>query len=323
MCTRILWSDNGVATVVARTMDWPDSTYPIITVLPRGMKREGNKVGPIDIVGENPCMWVSKFGSIVTTIYGVGTADGFNEKGLGVHLLFLQDTSFGERDVTKPGLQAALWPQYVLDNAADVKEALEILEGVQIIIAESHGHYATVHLSMEDVSGDSAIIEYQNGKRKIFHGRDFKVQTNEPPYQEQLDLLAEKDFSNPSDTTPLDGNINPIARFQRSVYFLNLLPEPKNLRETVAGVLSIARNVSIPFGAPYESFGTYNTEYRTVCDLTNKRYYFELSTCPNVIWTDLLEFDLAKGGQVKILDPDNIDISGNATDKFINADPPF
>lgn len=41
MCTRVLWSDNGVATVVARTMDWPDSTFPIITVLPRGMKSEG------------------------------------------------------------------------------------------------------------------------------------------------------------------------------------------------------------------------------------------------------------------------------------------
>jgi choloylglycine hydrolase len=304
-------------------MDWPDSTFPIITVFPRGMKREGHKVGSVDIVGENPCMWVSKYGNMVTTIYGVGTADGFNEKGLGVHLLFLKYTSFGDRDVSKPGLQAALWPQYVLDNAGNVKEALDILEDVQIIMAESHGHHATVHLSIEDVNGDSAIIEYQNGERKIFHGPDFRVQTNEPSYQEQLDLLRQNDYSNPNDTTPLDGNVNPIARFQRAVYFLNLLPKPKNIREAVAGVLSVARNVSIPFGAPYESFGTYKTEYRTVCDLTNKRYYFELSTCPNVIWADLMDFDLAKGAQVRMLNPDNIDISGNVNVYFEITKPPF
>ena len=47
--------------------------------------------------------------------------------------------------------------------------------------------------------------------------------------------------------------------------------------------MAIARNASVPFGAPYSEFGVYDTEYRTVCDLTNRCYYFELSTAPNVI----------------------------------------
>ena len=72
-----------------------------------------------------------------------------------------------------------------------------------------------------------------------------------------------------------------------------MLPEPKNEREAVAGVFAIARNVSVPFGAPYKGFGIYNTEYRTVTDLTNKRYFFELTTSPNVIWADLAKFKLA------------------------------
>ena len=68
-----------------------------------------------------------------------------------------------------------------------------------------------------------------------------------------------------------------------------MLPAPKDEREAVAGVFAIARNVSVPFGAPDKPFGIYNTEYRTVMNLTDKRYYFELTTAPNVIWADLLQ----------------------------------
>jgi penicillin V acylase-like amidase (Ntn superfamily) len=96
--------------------------------------------------------------------------------------------------------------------------------------------------------------------------------TNDPPYDQQLALLKQYNFSKPSSDTPLPGNVKPTDRFVRASYFLSMLPEPRNEREGVAGVLAIARNVSVPFGAPYRGFGIYNTEYRTVIDLTNKIY---------------------------------------------------
>jgi Linear amide C-N hydrolases, choloylglycine hydrolase family len=40
-CTRVLWNDNKLAVVAGRTMDWPESTEPIITVLPRRMRCDG------------------------------------------------------------------------------------------------------------------------------------------------------------------------------------------------------------------------------------------------------------------------------------------
>lgn len=95
--------------------------------------------------------------------------------------------------------------------------------------------------------------------------------TNDPPYDQQLALLKTLDFSKPSSDMPLPGNVNPRDRFQRADYYMAMLPEPKDEREAVAGVLAIARNVSVPFGAPYKSFGIYNTEYRTVMNLTDKR----------------------------------------------------
>lgn len=76
----------------------------------------------------------------------------------------------------------------------------------------------------------------------------------------------------------------------------------------------------MPFGAPNYAPGTvYNTEYRTAIDLTNRRYFFELTTAPNVIWASLDRFNLAAGAPVMVLDPDNINLSGDITSKFRKA----
>jgi choloylglycine hydrolase len=318
-CTRLLWNDNKLAVLAGRSMDWPESTEPLLTVLPRGMKRDGGRAGAEVVVKENPARWTSKYGSLVTSVYGIGTADGFNERGLGVHLLYLSATDFGPRDSAKPGLQAGLWPQYLLDNAATVAEALALLERVQVVMVKANGHNATVHLAIEDAGGDSAVIEYVNGKQVVHHGRDFRVMTNDPPYDQQLALLKQHDFSKPSSDTPLPGNVKATDRFVRTAYYAAMLPEPNNEREAVASVLAVMRNVSVPFGAPYKGFGIYNTEYRTAMNLTDKRYYFELTTSPNVIWVDLSRFNLAPGQPVMVLDPDNIDLSGDVTAKFLKA----
>ncbi len=98
-----------------------------------------------------------------------------------------------------------------------------------------------------------------------------------------------------------------------------MLPEPKNEREAVASVLAVMRNVSVPFGAPYKGFGIYNTEYRTAMNLTDKHYYFELTTSPNVIWVDLSRFNLAPGQPVMVLNPDDIALSGDVTARFLKA----
>lgn len=323
MCTRILWNNNDLGVFSGRTMDWPESTQPRIVVLPRGMKRNGGLVGNEVVVPEIPAIWTSKYGSMVVTVYGIGTADGLNEKGLATHMLYLNATDFGSRNVKKPGIHAGLWAQAILDNAATVKEALAFLKTVQIVMAEAHGHKATVHMAIEDAGGDSAIIEYVKGKMVVHHGSRHRIMTNDPTYDEQLELLKQHDFSNPGSQMPLPGNVNPRDRFARAAYFMAMLPQPKSEREAVAGVLAIARNVSVPFGAPYKSFGIYNTEYRTAINLKAQRYFFELTTSPNVIWADLKTFDLKRGAPVLSLDPDTIKLSGDVSSKFKKAKAPF
>jgi choloylglycine hydrolase len=323
MCTRLLWNDNDLAVITGRTMDWPESTMPMLYVLPRGMARDGGRAAGEVVVPENPATWTSKYGSLVSTVYGVGTADGINEKGLGAHMLYLNACDFGTRKPKLAGLQATLWAQFVLDRAATVKEALALLRTVQVVKVTAHGHDANVHLAIEDAGGDSAIIEYIAGKPVVHHGRRHRIMTNDPAYDEQLELLARHDFSEPSSTTPLPGNVNPVDRFARAMYFMGMLPEPATEREAVAGILAIARNVSVPFGAPYKGFGIYNTEYRTAANLTKRRYFFELATSPNVVWADLKKFDLARGAAVRALDPDDIALAGDVTRKFKRVRAPF
>jgi choloylglycine hydrolase len=316
MCTRILWNDNDLAVLVGRTMDWPESTEPVLTVLPRGLTRRGGFIGPVQAVPENPVEWVARYGSVVVAVYGLGAADGMNEQGLAAHMLFFTDTDFGVRDPAIPGIQAGLWAQYLLDNAANVREALALLDGVQFVMVEERGRKSTVHLGIEDASGDSAVIQYIDGKPVVHHGREFTMLTNAPSYSEQLALLRAQDFSNPSSDMPLPGNVNSIDRFQRGSYYRALLPKPATKREAVAGILSVARNVSVPFGAPYKDFGIYNTEYRTVLDLTNRRYFFELTNSPSLIWLNLDSIDFAPGAPVMTLNPDDITLAGNVTDKL-------
>ena len=112
------------------------------------MKRDGGRVGPTQVVAENALCWTSDYGSLVTTVYGIGTADGINERGLAAHMLYFKTADFGTRDSSRPGLHAGLWAQYLLDNAATVEEAVGLLGAVQLVMVESHGHPATVHLAI-------------------------------------------------------------------------------------------------------------------------------------------------------------------------------
>lgn len=259
--------------------------------------------------------------------YDLGAVDGVNETGLAGHLLYLNSTDYGTRDAARPGLQAGLWLQYALDNAASVSEALALLAPVQIVMVEAHEHKASVHLALEDASGDSAIIEYIAGKAVIHHGRRYSVMTNDPPYDQQLALLkkmdAEHAFQKLSRDTSLPGNVNPVDRFQRAAFFSRFLPQPRDTRQAIAAMFSIMANVSVPFGAPYKDFGTYNTEYRSVIDLTNLVYYFQLTTVPSVSWTPLSRFDFRPGASALFLDPDSLDLAGDVSARYGPVVAPF
>ncbi len=316
-CSRILWNDNGRSVIVGRNMDWFEDIRSNLWVLPRGMQRSG-------LAQVNPLRWTSKYGSVVITAYDVGTADGINEKGLAGHLLFLPETSVGPRDESLPGLSMSLWVQYYLDQFATVAEAVAAFETqpyqLQMAVEPTSMKAATVHIALNDATGDSAVIECIDGVIKIYHDRSYVVMTNQPSFDKQLENLRQ--YRGFGGDQRLPGTHEPADRFVRGAYYVKNLPQPKSDREAIAAMMSVMRNVSAPFGvADPERPNVSTTIWRTVTDLTNGVLYYDSVFSPQVFWVDTrkLNFD-AEQPVRKLTLVDNFDHSGEVSQRFAPAE---
>jgi len=282
--------------------------------MPKGIERDGR-------VDENPVRWTSKYGSVISLVWDCATADGLNEAGLNVNLLYLAEATYGERDASRPGLSIALWVQYFLDTCATVAEAVEASTSIQIQpIRLNHQGVdvdAPLHLSLSDANGDSAVIEILDGKPHIHHGPQYTVMTNSPVYEEQLILL--KQYEGLGGSKPIPGTMEAEDRFARGAFYLTKLPEePESYQAAVAGVLSVIRNMATPLGANDPVRPNISaTIWRTIGDCTNKRYYFEFCDMPNVVWTDLDKLELNAGAPVKMFDlAGDFEAAGDVSAKF-------
>jgi len=289
-CTTVFWS-NPISKVTARTMDLFVSDDPLIKVEPRGMMRTGD-------AGKHSLKWRSKYGSVVVTAFHSNAAsDGMNEKGLAVHLLYLGSTQYGKNSGNKPEIANLLLGQYVLDNFSTVDAALNAIKKVHVVAIEEHGQKWPIHFMLQDNTGDSAVVEYVKGQLRIYHGPQYDVMTNEPPYNIQLaNLKRYKAFGG---DLPLPGNASPLSRFVRVASYLKTLPKPKNQAEAVAYILSDIRTAMVPFGATIESTGekiedNWPTRWVSVADLTNKVYYFSSTMMPSIIWIDLKKINFSQ-----------------------------
>ena len=72
--------------------------------------------------------------------------------------------------------------------------------------------------------------------------------TNSPVYSEQLKLNAF--WSTKDRTHELPGSIQSPDRFVRGSYYNEQLPPTSDPRQALAGVMSVMRNISVPWGTP-------------------------------------------------------------------------
>jgi choloylglycine hydrolase len=323
-CTRVLWNDNSVAVLASRSMDWWGSSQSRLHVMPRGLQKSGASFGKDKIVTENPARWTSKYGSVVVGNYDAAVSDGMNEKGLGAHGLWLWAQDYGVRDTSRQGIQVGMWVQYVLDNAATVNQAIALLPRIQPVQVLMDGHTIRLSLSIEDRSGDSAVIEYLNGVPVIHHGREYRVAAN-TVLDDALALLAPYDFSIATRNITLPGNTNTRDRFIRASFYSAFLSKahPKSTLEAQAALMSVARNVSDPIGSPGDEVGENDeTDFRTLADLTHGVYFFELSRGLSTLRTDLRRIDFRKGTGVRSVHPINPRLQGDITGLYRPGGPP-
>ncbi|MEQ9771264.1 linear amide C-N hydrolase [Pectobacterium jejuense] len=344
-CTRFVYKDlqNPDYPITARSMDWADDTETNLWIFPRELKRSG-------AAGQHSLEWTSKYGSVIASAFDsnanmASTTDGVNEKGLAANVLWLAESEYPKTAPTaqKPGLSVAAWAQYVLDNFATVDEAVKALKEEKFILVTKElphqDRKATLHLSLSDSSGDSAIIEYIDGKQVIHHNKDYQVMTNSPTFDQQLTLNAYWDQI--GGNVMLPGTNRAADRFVRaSFYVKNVAPNKlipgvaekskiEKDKADLATAFSIIRNVSVPYGYSLPNMPNIaSTRWRTVVDHKSLQYFFESAVSPNIFWVDLKDIDFApRGGKAAKLDlgPNQSTIySGQASKHFKPADPfPF
>lgn len=316
-CTRAVYLGPDNMIVTGRTMDWKEDPQSNIYFFPRGMERRGGKT-------DNTIKWTSVYGSVVTAGYDIGVCDGMNEKGLVANLLFLAESDYHRPDDKRPVMGLSIWTQYVLDNFATVDEAVEVL-GKEVFRIDDpdlpNGAKSTLHLSISDPTGNSAIFEYINGNLVIHHGRDCQVMTNSPTYDKQQTL--DDYWEQIGGLVMLPGTNRASDRFVRASFYIKALPQTADYRQAVAGVFSVMRNVSVPLGISIPSQPNIaSTRWRTVADQKNRVYYFESTLSPDIFWIDLNALDFSADKSVRKLTLTNGEIySGDAAAKMQDAEP--
>ena len=319
-CTRVVYKGPNDTVLTGRSMDFAMEIPANLWVFPRGMERHGG-------AGENAVTWTSQHGSLIASSWDLGTSDGINEKGLVANLLWLVESDYPEFDPHggRPGLAVSLWAQYVLDNFATVAEAVEALREEPFVVVTDvipgTDKMTTVHLSVSDAGGDNAIFEYIGGELVIHHDPSHVVMTNDPPYEQQLAILGY--WHNIPGQMFLPGTNRAADRFVRAHYYINAIPQTDDPRIAVAGVMSVVRNVSVPYGISTEGFPNLSTtRWRVVADQKRLVYYFENAITPNTFWVELERLDFAPGAPVRKLKlDDNETYAGETSAAFEESEP--
>lgn len=312
-CTRVLFTKTNGSVLVGNNMDWHEDMRTDLIVSPQGQHRIAKVTG-------RALEWTAKYGSVFATVYGIPEpSNGMNEQGLAVHLLGLEGSDYGMRNDNLPGLNIDLWAQFYLDNFKTVNEAVQYTQSnpFQIItLDDPRTGKIQMHLALEDATGDSAIIEYVNGKQTIHHNKNYTVVTNQPTYDKQLENV--KLYAGLGGDKPLPGTTYSQDRFVRASYYLEHMSDSKSNRESVFKLFSILQNAGQPYGKLTPERGEYSESiWRTVSDLTNRIYYFSSTMRFNTFWVKLDEFNLQPGAPIMKLDLQNsTDYAGDVYSEF-------
>jgi choloylglycine hydrolase len=310
-CTRALWNDNGVAVVVARTMDQLTSDHAQIVFSPEGTPRDGMPGAARSL------KWTSQYAMVGVLSFGTTITDGMNEKGLSVQSLWLDNTEYEKSD-DRPVVSYNHWAEFMLDNFSTVAEALGSLETFRLVPETIRDVMVPLHFTLEDASGDSAVIEYVNGKMVVYHGHQYTVLTNEPTLPEQLANL--KRYKLFGGSLPMPGDIDPVSRFVRVSSYLKTLPKPQDDVEAVAGLYGVMRTAAVPFGAkdtsgnnPHSELMTdgWPTLWFTFADLTNRIFYFQSTSNPHPYWVEFKNLPTQKGSPLLKIDANDKTLIGD------------
>ncbi len=318
-CTRVIYEGSDSLRVVARSLDWKTPIPTNLYVYPQGMYKQGSS-------SPDGINWTSKYGAVYAVGYDGGITEGMNEKGLVVNGLFCKGTVYNTpADNGKPLISMAMFVGWMLDNCATAQEVEDLVKDHNFQIEGATfdgGTVSTLHWGVTDAAGNSRIIEFDKGIVNIYDPGDKLAMTNDPTWPSMVAILDY--WEKIGGRNMLPGTVSSPDRCVRANFFAHHVEKTS---DADLGA-SIARSIIVPSCVPYtyQFEGEPNvssTQWRSMANTRDLRYYFELVTNPGYYYVDLNKCDLRKGASVMKLDTSNTrDLVGDAT-KHLKKSAPF
>ena len=154
-------SDGGV--MMGRNFDFPSALGVVLHTIPdRGY--ETITTFNVKFYGFGEDYKPEGFTNQYLALTGLFVAlDGINEKGLAIADLMAGDSIETHQRTSKPDLTTTAAISYLLKNAANVDEALDLLRGIDMHSDIGSAH----HYAMADASGRNVVVEYVNNEMVV------------------------------------------------------------------------------------------------------------------------------------------------------------
>ena len=302
-CTGIRLTAKDGSTVYGRTMEWGAfDLHSRVAVVPRGYTFTGQTPD-----GHNGRKWQAKYGFVGLDMLGRDIfGDGMNERGLAAGLFYHPGfASYPAYDPAraKDTITAVDVLAFVLSQFATVDEVRAGMETVRVVpvVEKAIGIPVDAHWMVTEPSGTSIVIEYIDGKLRVFdcplgvitnaptydwHMTNLRNYVNLSPVALPATRLEEMDFGPlgaGSGMIGLPGDHTPPSRFIRAVAWTQTARPLPDSNEAIYELFRILDNFNLPLGAAEGSDGADDTKlegmrsstiWTTGWDLENRVLYF-------------------------------------------------
>jgi penicillin V acylase-like amidase (Ntn superfamily) len=354
MCLRVLNNLNDQYPVTGRNMNWFRPINVSLYRFAARLEKQGLTRKQIQLLGlpqKAVFTWQSSYSSVVSMMgddeQGYAMVDGMNDQGLVINALYDTPASYApaEPQQENTNISVLCWPQYILDCYADAKSVAEYARHNRLAILDDlvpEGGSAQglvpahIHLAVSDKTGNSCIIEINNGVLRVYESPTYQVVTNEPDYETQLSILRHWQYlwgqTQPRIDTPIYtvlGGYTPIQSFDSAAFYLSLSDKAEQPEEVLAQTRAFMQKGTIPYQFnPKKSDHATCTRWTNMADHHSNTYYFinPLNMMP--VWLDLIAIEqpCAKVQVITVKDGksnNHPDLQANLQQRLVGCKDPF
>lgn len=316
-CTAITLGAIDGSYIQARTQEW--GAFDLnsnVLVTPRDMEFQSKALD-----GSQGLSWTSKYGVVGLDLFNLRHyADGLNEQGLTVSVLFLPGTTefpTYDPELSQQSIDPADLAMWLLTSFANIDEVRAELPNVQISprpMPALDNTIPPIHWLISDATGNTVVVEYYDKELHIFDN-PVGVLTNSPEFPWHLTNLRNYIGLSAAPHDPIEvgdlnleplgvgtgmlglpGDFSPPSRFVRAVALRNTARPLSDGEDAMSEAFRILNSFDIPIGATdvpgMDIIGS--TQWTTVSDSKALNYYYTTQFNSRVRLVDLTKVDFTK-----------------------------